>query len=909
MFTSLKEKFKNAAENSLNTLEDAMKPSPEAQTGNEGKSPKKGAHKGHKYPSDQEFFDHATRAEHIEQMIFQSKIIQKFEGRLRDVVAAYRSVVKEKDSLEASLRALTLSPSKSNMPSETKERKVIESQELEDSERIKESANANCEANEEGNSNAVQKKCAEEGDADDVDNHNIQCAGVNSEEKKTDQREEAVSVEDRDSGKSNEAVASGEQQSNEELFPYASGHELSKEVEAQSQFAMQEMRDQHDGVVKDLERKLEVLTESLKVLNDEKASSVKKFKEDRKMLIERCREQVSQARDEVTKKDETLEAMQETISALEKKLQVTTEKLATANKEKGAQNDELHSQIKGLKVTLQRQQNSHKSEMDNQTSMIKELNKMVGKERQNIVSLQNQMVKMQKGSEEKVDDTKKLHSDYKLKISNLNARISDLENSLGVCTSSLSDMEAEKRSLEGRLKDMKIVEEKARTLEMKIQDMVGGHAVRSESDRNLIHSLEKKIETYQIQERQREQQCLELESQANEISLLLGKYERQRVEDNSKIAKLREENTLLEEMFAGRHFTEKAGGPSRTMLSLEGDEEKRTSDDGVALSVGTGNSALGEISARADELEKVLETERKKFEDEKSNLLREIEALAKENSKLEKERKSLGLVEERASLLEDKLSLERALVSDLEAKLERERDAKLTYLEDLRHNRETAQELIDEKELSMTRVKQLLRAYQEKYPYDDLTEGSAIHTTQSSVSSSCSDVSGRKTSINIGVSSETEGGGNGVFEQIVNRSQISAKTAELVYFSRIEASWNTEKSRLKDKVFELERCMQENDDEQSRTEELIATLKEEIRKLERDKKRRDHGINMEYLKNVMMQFLRADTAGMERLLPVISTMLQFSPQETETIKEKIKSRGGGTSAGSQLMKWSKSFRQ
>ncbi|XP_038615866.1 GRIP and coiled-coil domain-containing protein 2 isoform X2 [Tachyglossus aculeatus] len=62
--------------------------------------------------------------------------------------------------------------------------------------------------------------------------------------------------------------------------------------------------------------------------------------------------------------------------------------------------------------------------------------------------------------------------------------------------------------------------------------------------------------------------------------------------------------------------------------------------------------------------------------------------------------------------------------------------------------------------------------------------------------------------------------------------------------------------------------------------EQIKVLKNEIRRLERNQEREKSVANLEYLKNVLLQFIFLK-AGSERksLLPVIDTMLQLSPEE------------------------------
>lgn len=60
----------------------------------------------------------------------------------------------------------------------------------------------------------------------------------------------------------------------------------------------------------------------------------------------------------------------------------------------------------------------------------------------------------------------------------------------------------------------------------------------------------------------------------------------------------------------------------------------------------------------------------------------------------------------------------------------------------------------------------------------------------------------------------------------------------------------------------------------------VQLLKSEIRRLERNQEREKSVANLEYLKNVLLQFIFLKSGSeRERLLPVIDTMLQLSPEE------------------------------
>ncbi|RCN46748.1 GRIP domain protein, partial [Ancylostoma caninum] len=62
-------------------------------------------------------------------------------------------------------------------------------------------------------------------------------------------------------------------------------------------------------------------------------------------------------------------------------------------------------------------------------------------------------------------------------------------------------------------------------------------------------------------------------------------------------------------------------------------------------------------------------------------------------------------------------------------------------------------------------------------------------------------------------------------------------------------------------------------------------LKEEIRRLQRNEERLNHVENTEYLKNIIIKFLSPERVSGERqqLIPILSTMLQLSPEEVENL--------------------------
>ncbi|KAM4558573.1 GRIP and coiled-coil domain-containing protein 2 [Odontesthes bonariensis] len=131
--------------------------------------------------------------------------------------------------------------------------------------------------------------------------------------------------------------------------------------------------------------------------------------------------------------------------------------------------------------------------------------------------------------------------------------------------------------------------------------------------------------------------------------------------------------------------------------------------------------------------------------------------------------------------------------------------------------------------------------------------------------------------------------------------------------------WTVEptKEELSDKLSTATRNMEHMNSLLHETEatnavlmEQITLLKSEVRRLERNQEREKSMANLEYLKNVLLQFIFL-RSGSERqaLLPVIHTMLKLSPEEKSKLaaiaqgeEEAAASRGSGWS--SYLHSWS-----
>ncbi|XP_071431766.1 GRIP and coiled-coil domain-containing protein 2 [Pithys albifrons albifrons] len=116
-------------------------------------------------------------------------------------------------------------------------------------------------------------------------------------------------------------------------------------------------------------------------------------------------------------------------------------------------------------------------------------------------------------------------------------------------------------------------------------------------------------------------------------------------------------------------------------------------------------------------------------------------------------------------------------------------------------------------------------------------------------------------------------------EQLLNSSEAKPEPsqwqAELTKDELIQKLNTTAKS-----ADHLNELLRESEATNAILMEQIKLLKNEIRRLERNQEREKSVANLEYLKNVLLQFIFLKSGSeKERLLPVIDTMLQLSPEE------------------------------
>ncbi|GAB1607513.1 GRIP and coiled-coil domain-containing protein 1-like [Argonauta hians] len=133
------------------------------------------------------------------------------------------------------------------------------------------------------------------------------------------------------------------------------------------------------------------------------------------------------------------------------------------------------------------------------------------------------------------------------------------------------------------------------------------------------------------------------------------------------------------------------------------------------------------------------------------------------------------------------------------------------------------------------------------------------------------------------------------FSKLLNNVSTPSGDMPLIHFAQEIARKDVDIASLRSRKYQLETTLRELQHslllKEQKAKEEHEQLQEMLRKHERDKSR--EGANLEYLKNVIYQFLICtDSSGKQKMLNAIVTILQFSPQEREKVYSFCKVRWG-----------------
>ncbi|XP_076331076.1 LOW QUALITY PROTEIN: uncharacterized protein LOC143236625 [Tachypleus tridentatus] len=151
-------------------------------------------------------------------------------------------------------------------------------------------------------------------------------------------------------------------------------------------------------------------------------------------------------------------------------------------------------------------------------------------------------------------------------------------------------------------------------------------------------------------------------------------------------------------------------------------------------------------------------------------------------------------------------------------------------------------------------------------------------------------------------------GGFTPLEQLIH-SRDGSETPTDMIFQHDSGAFPSTSNIAQKKLEHVTELLNDSEAHNLRLTEQVRVLKEEIRRLEKNREREEHIANMEYLKNVIIKFISLDTGNeRERLVPVLTTILKLSVEEQQQLymvaTGEAASRDSKKGWGNYLHRWS-----
>lgn len=754
-----------------------------------------------------------SRFELIKIVEAQKEQLTRYETRLRDVVHAYKNLLREKDALEASVNVLTTS------------------------------------------SNHAPKSLQKEAAESEADNH----TGGNgrNESKKTNTEEGAKNP------------LKGESVEGKEVLDHPLAvKENEVEGEDQSQLAGKENNSSLQAELDTQQEKVATLSASLATVMQQKSKMEASYQADKKKMMQEHEVKNQEHEQEIEKLKSNLESLEE--------------------------------QLQELKLRMRHEQQAREEEQNNHVLMLRELQMLVSTERSAKEDLEQQL----EDAKEQVLLTQRLPGskteEYQRQISQLQLELQQVKRRLKEAEKVASQPSPLLVQLQNEMSKMKKEHSEAVVKEQK-------RANEAEERLRIITSLE-------------ECRVADLEVKLSELSEVVGNYEKLRLQDQQAIQKLKDrlhqldvENVeLTRQMSTDENHApdnEKEAGQDETPEELKEQVMKLKGLLKIAL-----NSSDKPLDLELEELSKsefesvfVNDPSHKVCQQQLRQLKEEFERYKVKTQALHKNKSFKELSEQIGNMEKLKLQnedLEKHLHELKESNNIRELDQKkvITNLRDqlklteenYRLEKEEAntvykQKLEDLERQVLNQRERTLALVAEKDAEIEMLRSRSPSASPSADTRSVFSYQ-RKFVEMTGVSqasmdlSEASEADAAVHQLLSKNSGVTGSERTLVHYAQQQARREAESTAIRRQKNELEAALRDSELRGDKLMDQANVLKEEIRKLERDRSR--ESANMEYLKNIVLRFMMSTSYSVkQQMITAIATILQFSPRELNQVRK------------------------
>lgn len=624
------------------------------------------------------------------------------------------------------------------------------------------------------------------------------------------------------------------------------------------------------GELETLREKIVTLTTSLATVMEQKSKMEASYQADKKKMMQEHEAKVTEYAEETEKLNKNVETLEE--------------------------------QLQELKLRMRHEQQAREEEQNNHVLMLRELQMLLSTERsikedleQQLEDAKEQIVLLKKLPGSKTEEYERQIALLQLELQGVQKRLKEAEQASTRPSPLLIQLQEEMSKMKKENAEAVIREQK--------------RANDAEERLRIITSLE-------------ECRVADLEVKLSELSEVVGNYEKLRLQDQQAIQKLKDrlqkldsENATLSRQLSidenQMPDNEKELRENETPEELKKQVFKLKGLLKIALNSSDTPVNLEELSKSElesffanDPSHKVCEQELRQLKEEferykvktqalhknksfkeLSEQLENLETLKKRNRDLEQqteELKDLGLEKERdhkkvisnlrdqVKLLEEKHKREQEETStvykqrleELERQVLNQRERTLALVAEKDSEIETLRSRSPSSSPSVENVGKTRQVF--SYPRKFVEVSSGSQATLDSPQSSDADVA--------------------VHQLLSKPSGVSNSESTLVHYAQQQARRDAESVAIRRQKNELETSLR---DAELRGEKLIDqtnVLKEEIRKLERDRSR--ESANLEYLKNIVLRFMMSTSYSVkQQMITAIATVLEFSPKELSQVRK------------------------
>lgn len=560
----------------------------------------------------------------------------------------------------------------------------------------------------------------------------------------------------------------------------------------------------------------------------------------------------------------------------------------------------LEEQLQELKLRMRHEQLAREEEQNNHVLMLRELQMLVSTERsakedleQQLDDAKEQILLMKKSPGNKTEEYERQIAQLQIELQGVQKRLKEAEKASSQPSPLLVQLQSEMSKMKKEHAEAVIREQK--------------RANDAEERLRIITSLE-------------ECRVADLEVKLSELSEVVGNYEKLRLQDQQAIQKLKErlqkldvenatltrqistdenrtpdnERDLLEDetpeelkkqVFKLKGLLKIAMDSSDKPLDLE--ELSKSELESLFVNDPSHKVCQQELRQLKEEFErykvKTQALHKNKSFKELSEQLENLEKLKKHNAELERE------IEELKHSSSEKEQDQRKVITNLrdslklmEEKHKHEKEESNTIykqkLEELErqvlNQRERTLALVAEKDSEI----EVLRS---RSPSNSPSADSSKARSAFSYQRKFVEITGGQATLDAPQSSEAD---VAVDQLLTKPSGASSSESSLVHYAQQQARREAESTAIRRQSNELEVALRDAEIRGDKLMDQANLLKEEIRKLERDRSR--ESANLEYLKNIVLRFMMSTSYSVkQQMITAIATILEFSPKELSQVRK------------------------